>query len=116
MTKKLSCQEVVKAFVEQIKKCQKYNAVLEIFDDVEEKAKEMIDEKIGQGFKGKLAGVPIIIKDNILYEGKICSCSSKFLKDFVCALQCNRHRKSFGRGGNNFGQGKYGRVCNGQLD
>lgn len=82
LTKKLSCQEVVKAFVEQIKKCQKYNAVLEIFDDVEEKAKEM-DEKIGQGFKGKLAGVPIIIKDNILYEGKICSCSSKFLKDFV---------------------------------
>lgn len=82
LTKQLTCQEVVNAFVEQMKKYQKYNAVLEIFEDADAKAKEM-DKKIANGFKGKLAGVPIIIKDNILYDGKICSCSSKFLKDFV---------------------------------
>ena len=81
LTKQLTCQEVVNAFVEQMKKYQKYNAVLEIFEDADAKAKEM-DKKIANGFKGKLAGVPVIIKDNILYDGKICSCSSKFLKDF----------------------------------
>lgn len=78
----LSSQEVTTAFIDQINKNQKYNAVLEVFDDAILQAKTM-DEKIKNGFKGKLAGVPIIIKDNILYEGKICSCGSKFLKDYV---------------------------------
>ena len=78
----LSSQEVTTAFIDQINKNQKYNAVLEVFDDAILQAKTM-DEKIKNGFKGKLAGVPIIIKDNILYEGKICSCGSEFLKDYV---------------------------------
>ncbi len=77
-----TCEEVTKAFIEQIKMNEKYNAVLEIFEDAIQQAKEM-DAKIASGFSGKLAGVPVIIKDNILYEGKICSCSSKFLKDYV---------------------------------
>ena len=82
LTKELSAEQVCKAFIEQIKKCEKYNAVLEIFDDVIEKAKEM-DKKISSGFRGKLVGVPIIIKDNILYKGKKCSCSSKFLENYI---------------------------------
>ena len=82
LTKELSAEQVCKAFIEQIKKCEKYNAVLEIFDDAIEKAKEM-DKKISSGFRGKLVGVPIIIKDNILYKGKKCSCSSKFLENYI---------------------------------
>ncbi len=82
LTKELSAEQVCKAFIEQIKKCEKYNAVLEVFDDAIEKAKEM-DKKISSGFRGKLVGVPIIIKDNILYKGKKCSCSSKFLENYI---------------------------------
>lgn len=82
LTKELSAEQVCKAFIEQIKKCEKYNAVLEVFDDALEKAKEM-DKKISSGFRGKLVGVPIIIKDNILYKGKKCSCSSKFLENYI---------------------------------
>lgn len=82
LSKELTCEQVVSSFIEQIKKNERYNAVLEVFDDSIEKAKEM-DRKIANGFTGKLAGVPVIIKDNILYKGKICSCSSKFLKDYV---------------------------------
>ena len=82
LAKEITSEQAVKAFIEQIKKNEKYNAVLEIFEDSIELAKEM-DAKIANGFNGKLAGVPIIIKDNILYKGKICSCSSKFLKDYV---------------------------------
>ena len=81
-TKQLTCVQVVSAFIDQIKQNEKYNAVLEVFADAMDKAKEM-DAKVANGFKGKLAGVPVIIKDNILYSGKICSCSSKFLKDYV---------------------------------
>lgn len=81
-TKQLTCEQVVDAFIDQIKQNEKYNAVLEVFTDALDKAKEM-DAKIANGFSGKLAGVPVIIKDNILYSGKICSCSSKFLKDYV---------------------------------
>ncbi len=80
--KQLTCVQVVSAFIDQIKQNEKYNAVLEVFADAMDKAKEM-DAKIADGFRGKLAGVPVIIKDNILYSGKICSCSSKFLKDYV---------------------------------
>ena len=67
--------------MKQIENNAAYNAVLEVFDDALAKAEEM-DKKIAAGFKGKLAGVPVIIKDNILYEGKICSCGSKFLKNY----------------------------------
>lgn len=84
LSKELNCTEVVQAFLEQIKKNEKYNAVLEIFDDAMEKAREL-DEKIAKGFSGKLAGVPIIIKDNIFYDGKICSCSSKFMEKHVAS-------------------------------
>ncbi len=80
--KELSCEEVTKAFLDRIEKTKEYNAVLEVFEDAINNAVEM-DKKIAEGFSGKLAGVPVIIKDNILYKGKICSCSSKFLKDYV---------------------------------
>lgn len=79
---KVTCEEVIKSFIAKILDNKKYNAVLELFEDAVENAK-IIDDKIKNGFNGKLAGVPIIIKDNILYAGKICSCSSKFLKDYV---------------------------------
>lgn len=81
-SKELTVVEVVRAFLDRIEKTKEYNAVLECFDDAIELAKDM-DTKIANGFNGKLAGVPIIIKDNILYKGKISSCSSKILEKYV---------------------------------
>ena len=80
--RKLSSYEVTKYYIDNCHEKAELNALLEIFDDALDKAKEM-DEKIDKGFKGKLAGVPVIIKDNILYKGKIASCSSKFLENYV---------------------------------
>ena len=97
LSKELTCEQVVSSFIEQIKKNEKYNAVLEVFDDSIEKAKEM-DKKIANGFTGKLAGVPVIIKDNILYKGKICSCSSKFLKDYVAQYDATVVEKMLSHG------------------
>ncbi len=80
--KKVTSYEATKFYIEQCKKHADLNAVLEIFDDALDNAKAM-DEKIQNGFKGKLAGVPVIIKDNILYKGKKASCGSKFLENYV---------------------------------
>ena len=76
----LSSEELVKHYFAQMDKYSHKMAVLEKFEDALDKARE-IDEKIKKGEKlGVLAGVPILIKDNIMYEGKIASCASKFLE------------------------------------
>ena len=82
-SKKFTCEEVVKAYLENIKECWDKNAVLEVFTDAVEKARE-VDSRIAKGdTAGKLLGVPFIIKDNILYKGKKATCASKFLEHFV---------------------------------
>ena len=82
-SKKFTCEEVVKAYLENIKECWDKNAVLEVFTDAVDKAKE-VDARIASGdTTGKLLGVPFIIKDNILYKGKKATCASKFLEHFV---------------------------------
>lgn len=81
--KEYSCEQVVKAYLNQIEKTKDKNAILEVFDDCIENAKK-IDQKIANGESlGKLAGVPFIIKDNMLYKGKKATCASKFLEHFV---------------------------------
>jgi len=78
---KQSSIELVKYYFANMDKYSHKMAILEKFEDALDKAKE-IDEKIAKGEKvGRLAGVPILIKDNIMYEGKIASCASKFLEN-----------------------------------
>jgi aspartyl-tRNA(Asn)/glutamyl-tRNA(Gln) amidotransferase subunit A len=80
--KEFTAVDAAKFFMDKCKQSTK-NAVLEIFDDAIELAK-MVDKKIAAGKPaGKLAGVPIIIKDNILYKNHISSAASKLLQNFV---------------------------------
>ncbi len=59
------------------------NAVIEIFEDALAIA-SALDEKRSKGEKlGKLAGVTVMIKDNILYAGKKCTSASSFMQNFV---------------------------------
>ncbi|MBQ8844815.1 MAG: Asp-tRNA(Asn)/Glu-tRNA(Gln) amidotransferase subunit GatA [Clostridia bacterium] len=80
--REVTSEELVKYYIDRIEEYKDYNAVLEVFEDALDRAREM-DEKIKQGFEGKLAGVPVIIKDNILYKGKKATCASRFLEDYV---------------------------------
>lgn len=83
LSKKISAEEVTKLYLEQIEKYKDKNAILEVFDDALQNARK-VDEKIKNGEKlGALAGVPFIIKDNMLYKGHKATCASKFLEDFV---------------------------------
>lgn len=83
--KKATCQELVKFYFDRIKKYENKNAVLEIFEDALDIAKEkdkFLDENKDKELP-LLFGAPILIKDNILYKGHKCTCASKFLKDYV---------------------------------
>lgn len=80
---KFTSEAVTKHFISVCEAKKDLNAMVEIFDDAIEMAK-IVDEKIKNKQKvGKLAGVPIAIKDNILYKGKHTGCASKFMQDFI---------------------------------
>jgi aspartyl-tRNA(Asn)/glutamyl-tRNA(Gln) amidotransferase subunit A len=80
--------DLVSAYFEQVEKENKYiNAVLEMFDDAKEKAEKVID------FEKPLAGIPIILKDNILVEGKIASASSKILEKYKATYSATAVKK-----------------------
>lgn len=82
-SQKYTSKEVVEYFVKRCEEKKDLKAVIEVFNDAIYCA-EKIDEKIKRGEKvGVLAGVPIAIKDNILYNGKKMGCASKFMQDFV---------------------------------
>jgi len=78
----ISCKSLVQYYLSNIQKFKHKNAVLEVFDDALEQA-EQVDEAVKKGLPlPLLAGLPILIKDNILYKGKICSCGSKFMQKY----------------------------------
>ena len=83
ISQKFTSEEVVKYFIKKCEKHKNLNAIIEVFADSVDKAKE-IDQKIKLGKKvGRLAGVPVAIKDNIFYKGHKVTCASLFMQDFV---------------------------------
>ncbi len=90
--KKITSVEITKAYLAEIEKKKEYNAVVEVFEDALEQAKAA-DEKIKNGFKGKLAGIPIIIKDNLLYEGHISASGSRILRDYISQYSATAIKK-----------------------
>jgi len=81
-SKQITVTEAVKPFIEKCK-ADKKGAILEVFDSWKELAKG-VDEKIQKGEPlGRLAGVPIILKDNILYKGHRAGAASKILDGFI---------------------------------
>ena len=74
-----TCEEITRYYLDQIEKYKDKNAVLEVFDDAIDNARK-IDMRVSSGEELPLMGVPILIKDNIMYKGKICSSASKILE------------------------------------
>ena len=70
---KVTSQELTKYFIDKTEEKKDLNAIIEVFSDAMQNA-EIADEKLKNGENGKLLGVPVVIKDNILYKGKIASC------------------------------------------
>jgi aspartyl-tRNA(Asn)/glutamyl-tRNA(Gln) amidotransferase subunit A len=81
--RKITASELVDFYIKRIQKFKDKNVVLEVFDD----AKQIALEKDKFASQNKelpiLHGIPILIKDNISYEGHRLSCASKFLENYV---------------------------------
>lgn len=74
--------DLTRAYIENIKsKNGELNAFLEIFSDAEDQARRA-DEMIARGEIKALTGIPVALKDNILFEGHIASASSKILENY----------------------------------
>lgn len=81
----LTSEKLVSSYIEEIIKIEpEVNAFLTLrCDEALEKAKE-IDRRVKNGESvGRLAGIPIAIKDNICTEGVNTTCASKMLEDFI---------------------------------
>lgn len=62
------------------------NAFVEVFEEDALAQAKAIDQKRARGEKlGKLAGVPVGIKDNLLYKGHKATCCSKMLENYVAS-------------------------------
>ncbi|MBI9073410.1 MAG: Asp-tRNA(Asn)/Glu-tRNA(Gln) amidotransferase subunit GatA [Melioribacteraceae bacterium] len=90
--KKLSLQENVQYFLNQIKTKEHLNAFNFVFDDAIEQA-NTISKKIEDGTAGKLAGMVVAIKDVLAIKDKPLTCSSKILKDFVSIYNATAVKK-----------------------
>jgi aspartyl-tRNA(Asn)/glutamyl-tRNA(Gln) amidotransferase subunit A len=78
----ISCSDLARYYLNQNKKNERLNAMLEVFEEEVLAQAALVDEKIKAGTAGKLAGMFIAVKDNICYKGHCVSASSKILENF----------------------------------
>ncbi len=80
----LSAAEIVEFFLKRIEEQDsQVGAFLKIFHDRARMQAKALDKKHALGHPlGKLAGVPIALKDNIHVKGEITTCGSKFLTTY----------------------------------
>ena len=78
----LSCQKLVKGYLENISKHQELNAFIEVYEEEAKARAIQIDNKIKNNQAGKLAGLVIGLKDNICYKNHKVSAASKILNGF----------------------------------
>jgi aspartyl-tRNA(Asn)/glutamyl-tRNA(Gln) amidotransferase subunit A len=81
--KDFSARELTQASLDAIKaKDGEIHAFLEVFSDALEQAREA-EKRIANGEKLPLLGIPVAIKDNILFDGHRATAGSKILDGFV---------------------------------
>lgn len=78
----LTCVSMVEDFLKRIEENSHLNAFLEVFAHDARSRASVIDAKYKRGTQGKLAGMIIAIKDNIVYKGHVSTAASKILNGF----------------------------------
>lgn len=72
----------------------KVGAFLSVFTDrVREKARQLDQKRSSGASLGKLAGVPIALKDNIHVKGEISTCGSRFLSNYRAVFDATATRR-----------------------
>ncbi|MBM3201878.1 MAG: Asp-tRNA(Asn)/Glu-tRNA(Gln) amidotransferase subunit GatA [Chlamydiae bacterium] len=92
---KISAVEVTRYFLKRAEAIDpSVKAFLTLFPEKALAKAHAIDEKIKQGKSvGKLAGVPVAIKDNIHIESELTTCASKFLADYKAPFSATAVRR-----------------------
>lgn len=80
---KFGMDAVVRHYLEKIESGRHLNIFLEVFGDEALAHAAAIQQKISEGRAGKLAGMVIALKDNIVYRGHRASGSSRILEGFT---------------------------------
>ncbi len=84
ISKELSVQEVVDAFISRIyEKNDELNVFIEIHKDFIQKQILVAQSKIDDGSATILTGIPIAVKDNILIKGEKITAASKILEGYT---------------------------------
>jgi aspartyl-tRNA(Asn)/glutamyl-tRNA(Gln) amidotransferase subunit A len=78
----ITLPKLVGQYLSVIEEKKHLNAFLEVFTEEAKERAVAIQERFIQGNAGRLAGMVIGLKDNIVYKGHKVSASSKILKDF----------------------------------
>lgn len=84
----VSAVEIVRHFAKRMEKYDpKLGCFLKTFPEKAlEKAHELDKKRAAKKPLGKLAGVPVAIKDNIHIAGELTTCASKFLKNYKASF------------------------------
>lgn len=79
-----SAVSIVEYFLNRIATYEgQVGAFLKVYEDKALHQAEELDKKhAAKKYLGKLAGIPIAIKDNILVKGELATCASKFLTNY----------------------------------
>ena len=80
----VTSEQLTSMCFEQIEKTKEINALLSLCKESALKTAKEIDEKRKKGEElGALAGIPVVLKDNINYINTKTTCASKFLENWV---------------------------------
>ena len=84
LSKSISVESVVSAYLSRIEEKAHLNAYLAVFRDSAFTRAKALDEKLASGKPlGKLFGLPMAIKDNIAIKGEKLTCASRILENFT---------------------------------
>lgn len=91
IAKKISATEVVKEYGKKAKALNKeYNSFISFTEELALEQAKAVDERLARGNKvGKLAGVPVAVKDNMLVKGYPATNGSNMLARYIASFDAD---------------------------
>ncbi|MEI7694838.1 MAG: Asp-tRNA(Asn)/Glu-tRNA(Gln) amidotransferase subunit GatA [Chlorobium sp.] len=83
LSRMVTCEEVVRFYLERIDQSRNDNIYITVFHEQALERARLLDRKFSDGGRmGKLFGMPMAIKDNIAIKGSRLTCASKILEKY----------------------------------